>query len=182
MRALSQLRRLFLAIGLTVAFSLGIAGGVALVAGNIAHDQVSQQLAQEKIVFPKAGSKQLTELPAADRAIVAQFAGQKMTTGDQAKAYADNYVLVHMMKSSGGKTYAEMDREDPARASVLSGNSIRGMLLSAYAWWTAGAYAILAGYALLALSVVMFVVTFVANRFAPKTDKAFAASPAYATA
>ena len=182
MRALSQLRRLFLSIGITVALAFGVAGGIALFVGATAHDQVGQQLSQEQITFPKAGSEQITKLPAADAAAVARYAGQKMTTGDQAKVFADNYILVHMMESSHGKTYAQMDREDPARATVLSGSSLRGMLLNAYAWWTAGTYATIAGYALLALSAIMFVVTLTANRFAPKTDKAFAASPAYATA
>jgi hypothetical protein len=34
------------------------------------------------------------------------YAGQQLTTGPQAKAYADHYIAVHMNEASGGKTYS----------------------------------------------------------------------------
>ncbi len=37
---------------------------------------------------------------------LSQYAGQAMTTGAQAKAYADHYILGHMNEASGGKSYA----------------------------------------------------------------------------
>ena len=38
----------------------------------------------------------LSDLPAADQAALKQYAGQKLTTGPQARAYADHYIAVHM--------------------------------------------------------------------------------------
>lgn len=36
-----------------------------------------------------------------------------------------------MFEATGGKTYAELDREDPARATALTAATLRSMLLSA---------------------------------------------------
>lgn len=85
---------------------------------------------------------------------LSQYAGQQMLTGEQAKAYADHYILVHMNKSSNGRTYEEVSGEymalsrdttaDPAvvkelgdlRQSLFMGNALRSMLLQAYAFGT----------------------------------------------
>lgn len=170
MSTLSQLRRLFVLLGLTVAICLGVAGGTALALGYSTHDQVSAQLAQEHITFPDKGSKSLTALPPADQAAMAQFSGQEMKTGSQAKAFADNYILVHMNEATKGKSYAQMEKTDPVRATALTGDTLRGMLLSAYAWWMVGSYAIIGGFVLIGLGVVMALVTLIARRFAPSDN------------
>ena len=50
----------------------------------------------------------LSDLPASDQAALKEFAGQKLTTGPQARAYADHYIAVHMNEASGGRTYSEV--------------------------------------------------------------------------
>lgn len=183
MRAITRLRRLLLAVGIIFALGLGTAGGVMLQKGFEAHNEVSQQLAQEHITFPKAGSEGITALPAADAAVIAKYAGQNLTTGEQAKAYADNFIYVHMMKSTGGKSYAQMEKTDPARGTALTGDTLRGMLLNAYAFWKVGTYALLAGYVLLGLGALVLVTVVVLDRlFAPRKAEDFAFSPNLATA
>jgi hypothetical protein len=113
---------------------------------------------------------------------LSQYAGQQMVNGDQAKAYADHYILVHMNKSSGGRTYEEVSGEFIAltktanpdqtkltelgelRQTLFMGNALRSMLLQAYAFGTIakiafwGAIASFVGAAaMLVLSILGFV-------------------------
>lgn len=112
---------------------------------------VHDQLAQEKIKFPKAGTPALDpkEFPG-----LQQYAGQPVDNGIKAKAYADEYIWVHMMKASGGKTYAEISEAAMAnkgnaklaalKTTLFQGDMLRSSLLSAYAFSVFGA---IAGYA-----------------------------------
>ena len=141
--------------GFIVTAVLLVAGGLLMWASNFVHDNVHSQLAQQKITMPSG--------PAiADPAIkpyLAQYAGQQMTTGAQAKAYADHYILVHMTKAGAGKTYEEVSGQylaatkdptaDPAtvaqlgqlRQTLFMGNTLRGLLLNAYAFSVMGTIA-----------------------------------------
>jgi hypothetical protein len=108
---------------------------------------------------------------------LAQYAGQEMTTGAQAKAFADHYIKVHMDKSSQGRTYEEVSGEflalaknpnaDPAkvkelgdlRQTLFMGNSLRGMLLNAYAFGTMGTIALIAAWAAFIGAAAMLVLS-----------------------
>lgn len=149
--------------GLLLAGVLLVAGGLLTWASIFVGNQVHDQLAAQKIVMPS--EKQL-ETPAQKDALL-KYAGQTMTTGDQARAYADQYILVHM----GPKTYAELGDEQRAakakvdanpndqaakdelakvtadRESNFKGNTLRGLLLYGYAFATIGK---VAGYAAIA--------------------------------
>ena len=57
------------------------------------------------------------------------FAGEKVDGPLTAYAEAD-IIEKHALESSGGKTYAELDREDPARASVMNGSFLRASLFT----------------------------------------------------
>jgi hypothetical protein len=111
-------------------------------------------------------AKAALETPAQHKALD-KYAGQKMTTGPQAKAYADQFILVHMNAASGGKTYEQVSGEyialsDEAKASpdgqklaglrqtLFMGDTLRGLLLYGYAFATIGT---IAGYA----AIVSFV-------------------------
>src|SRR5512132_2170655 len=89
--------------GLIVALVLLVAGGLLTWASNFVNDNVRSQLADQKITMPSGKS---IEDPAI-KPYLSQYAGQQMLTGEQAKAYADHYILVHMNKSSNGRTYEE---------------------------------------------------------------------------
>ncbi len=147
--------------GLIMAGVLLVAGGLLTWASTFVADNVSQQLADQHITMPSGAA---IEDPLI-KPYLAEFAGQPMQTGDQAKAYADHYILVHMNKSSNGQTYAEVSAAynklkatqlaDPAqvaklgdlRESLFMGSTLRGLLLNAYAFGTIGK---IAGYAAIA--------------------------------
>jgi hypothetical protein len=68
-----------------------------------------------------------------------------MLTGQQAEAYADHFIAVHLSEIGGGKTYSQLSTEAIAQpknvvlagqvATVFKGESLRSMLLNAYGWW-----------------------------------------------
>jgi hypothetical protein len=137
------------------------------------HSQVHDQLAAEKIYFPTADATSLTSLPAADQSKVAPYAGQELVTGAQAKVFADNYIAVHLKGIGGGQTYAQLSAAslaDPSNQklagqvqTVFRGETLRGLLLNAYAFDTmavvahyAAAGALVAGLLLVVLALLGF--------------------------
>jgi hypothetical protein len=144
--------------GLVLAVVLVIAGGLLLWAHSFVNDQVQTQLSAQKIFFPKAGSEGLQD--PAIKPYLEKYAGQQLMTGAQAEAYANHYIAVHVAASSGGLTYAELS--DKARAnpndtklagqvqSAFKGETLRGLLLNAYAFGKMGEIALIAGIAALA--------------------------------
>ena len=42
---------------------------------------------------------------------VSQYAGQQLLTGQQAEAYANDFINVHLGEIGGGKTYSELSAE-----------------------------------------------------------------------
>jgi hypothetical protein len=93
--------------GLVMAAVLLVAGGLLTWASNFVAENVRTQLADQHITMPDG--------PAIEDPLIkpylTQFAGQPMENGEQARAYADHYILVHMNKSSNRKTYAEVSSE-----------------------------------------------------------------------
>jgi hypothetical protein len=128
--------------GLVLAAVLLVAGGLLVWANTFIEDQVTTQLSQQNIFFPPKGEA------TADPRIgpyINQYAEQQLVNGEQAKAYADHFIAVHLDESTGGKTYSELStisRENPddAEAAALvqtafRGETLRGLLLNAYAFW-----------------------------------------------
>jgi hypothetical protein len=146
--------------GLLMAAILLVAGGLLAWSSNYIGDQVQDQLAMQDITMPEEDALETD----AQHSALDQYAGQQMTTGAQAKAFADHYILVHMNAASEGRTYEEVSGEfialsDEAKASedgatlgqlrqtLFMGNTLRGLLLNAYAFDT---IAMVAGYAAIA--------------------------------
>jgi hypothetical protein len=137
-----------------------VVGVLAVVGGNYDKQVVHDQLAPQKIFFPPAGSPAL--LPG-----IKQYAGQQLLTGGQAKAYADKFINVHLSEVAGGKTYAQVSAAAIAapkdqklaaqKATLFQGETLRGLLLSAWGWSMIGSIATLAGIILIALGAVLFV-------------------------
>lgn len=79
---------------------LPVAGLGALVGGRFAHQFVGQQLSAEAISMPDADAidreVSFGAITEQDAELLRPFAGVTLTTGPQARAYADNYVLAHM--------------------------------------------------------------------------------------
>jgi hypothetical protein len=89
------------------------AGGLLLWGHSFVSSQVSTQLAAQKIVFPARSNPEFKALPPADAAAMGQYAGQRMTTGAQAKVYADNFIAFHLSKMGG--TYSALSGESLAQ-------------------------------------------------------------------
>jgi hypothetical protein len=151
--------------------SLGFAALLLLFAGllnwgaSFADDNVASQLSMQNISFPAVES-----LPAATKDQLTKWADQKVVTGEMARDYSDLYILEHMNASAtavmgkpatysevsgiymglvrGGSTDVEKIKQyGDLRETLFMGNTLRGMLLQAYAFGTMG---IIAGYAALA--------------------------------
>jgi hypothetical protein len=143
------------AAGLLLVAVLLVAGGLLAWGSNFASGEVHSQLAAQKIFVPPAGSPALANPDI--KPYLSKYAGQQVTNGDQAKAYADHFIAVHLNEMTGGKTYAELSSEaqkNPADtklageiATVFRGETLRGLLLQAYAFDTMGK---IAGYAAIA--------------------------------
>ncbi len=162
----STLDKLLASFGLVMAVLLTAGGGLLFWAHSFIGDQVSTQLSAQQIVFPEKGSDAL----ASDKIgpYLNQYAGQQLTTGAQAKAYADHFIAVHIDEMTGGKTYSELSAAamaDPKNtelagqvATVFKGETLRGLLLNAYAFWKMGQialYAALVAWAGAALFLVL---------------------------
>jgi len=141
-------------IGLTLTVLLIVAGSLLTWAHNFVGDQVKTQLSQQQIFFPKAGDPSIA---APEFAEVKQYAGQQLTTGAQAQVYADHFIANHLKTIGGGKTYSQLSAEaqaaptDTALAgkvdTMFRGETLRGLLLNAYAFGTMGTIAGIAALA-----------------------------------
>jgi len=152
--------------GLLVAVVLLVAGGMLTWAHSFVNNQVTNQLNSQQIYFPAKGSPALSGKDI--KPYLTQYAGQKLTTGAQAKAYADHYIAVHVAEMTGGKTYAQLSAQamaEPKNAelaglveTVFKGETLRGLLLNAYAFWKMGQiafYGAIAAYAGAALMLLL---------------------------
>ncbi len=177
----STLDRLVSSTGLIIAVVLLGASGGLYFTYNFIHSQVHDQLSEQRITFPAAGSKSLEALPEADRKEVAKYAGQQLVTGAQAKVFADNYIKVHVEKSGGGKTYSEASTaaranpEDPALKgqveTLFKGETLRGLLLNAYAFDTMAVVAKYASVLSLAGGLLLVVLALLGFRHAGTAAK-----------
>ena len=142
-------RTLLAAAGAAVAAVLLIAGGLLVWGSAYVHNTVQGQLAAQQINFPPAAAfahpKAGTEITPSMIPSVSQYAGQQLLTGQQAEAYADHFIAVHIANMGGGKTYSQLSAESQAQPNntqlantvntVFKGETLRSMLLNAYGWW-----------------------------------------------
>ena len=136
--------------GLVLAVVLTVAGGLLFWAHSFVADQVTTQLSSQQIFFPDKGSDALND-PAV-KPYLSQYAGQQLTTGPQARAYADHFIAVHLEEMTGGQTYAQLSAKAMANpddqklaglvATVFKGETLRGLLLNAYAFSQMGTIAL----------------------------------------
>jgi len=126
-----------------------IAGGLLIWGSAYVHNTVQGQLAAQQITFPPASAfahpKAGGEITPSMIPSVSQYAGQQLLTGQQAEAYADHFIAVHIQNMTGGKTYAQLSAAAMAQpnntqlagqvATVFKGETLRSMLLNAYGWW-----------------------------------------------
>ncbi len=152
-------------IGLLLAGFLIVIGGILQFGGNFATDQVAVQLEAQAITIPaENGDPKVTDDV---KKFFANNGGKVMTTGKQAQMYADHYIGFHMAEmptyaaaSGANRAAAGALAADPTNVelqaaakqasgmveTVFKGETLRGMLLNAYAFGTLGQIAMVASY------------------------------------
>jgi len=109
---------------------LAIAGGVAMIiVGGAVWGMVSSQLAAEKITV----SEDSSFLAGAD--VVGPFSAFAQAT----------IINHHALEASEGKTYAEIDQDDPTRQLVMNASFLRASLFTSVVSFGVSAFAIGAG-------------------------------------
>ena len=91
-----------------------IAGIIFIIAGGVTWGAVASNLAAEKITVSEDAQA---------------FGGQLVDTPWEAWFQAD-IINTHALESSGGKTYAELERDDPARATMMDASFLRASLFT----------------------------------------------------
>jgi len=152
-------------VGLGLAALLLIFAGLLNFGAAFANDSVQTQLANQNIAFPEEGA-----LPSETADQLKKWAGKRVTTGEMARDYSDLFILEHMNSAANavlGKpaTYSEVSAAYMAaqrdgvttpeqlqkiadlKETLFQGNTLRGMLLEAFAFGTMG---VIAGYAAIA--------------------------------
>ena len=155
--------------GLVMVVVLVVAGGLLMWGYSFTTNSVHNQLAQQDIVFPTkaefAQAKAGTEITPGMLPYLEKYAGQPLTTGAQAEAYADHFIAVHLSEMPLGGVYAKVSaasRANPTNTALAAevstsfeGTTLRGLLLEAYAFSEFGLIALWAGIAAFVLAGVM---------------------------
>ncbi len=133
------------AAGLLLVVVMLIAGGLLTWTSTYINNEVHSQLAAQQIRFPAATSPAVA---APEFQAMRQYGGQLMTTGAQAEVYADHFIANHLKVIGGGQTYAQLSAASIAQPTnaklaaqvetVFKGETLRGLLLNAYAFGTMG--------------------------------------------
>ena len=156
------------AVGFGLTVFLFVAAGLLNWGASFAQDSVRSQLENQNIAFPAAEA-----MPEATKDQLAKWAGMAVTTGPMAKDFSDLYIWEHMKGSSiaalgkpatysevsgmymglvrgGSSDTAQIAKIGELRQTLFMGNTLRGMLLEAYAFGTMG---VIAGYGAIAALV-----------------------------
>lgn len=161
-----------IAFGAVLTVVLVVAGGLLTWGANFSHDYVNDELTSQNISFPPAA-----DLEEEGRTDLLPFAGQAVNTGPEAEAYAsfinghlegiadgatfadlgtserEAQAAVEAATADGASNadiaqlQGEADAITGQRDSLFRGETLRGLLLSAFAWATVGR---IAGFAAIA--------------------------------
>jgi len=129
--------------------------GMAFYASTFTSDQIHAQLAPQQIFFPKDAKSGLP-------ADLSQYAGQQVLTGDQAHAYAENFIGMHLKTIGQGHPYSywsglTQTATDPTvkatdqgiADTLFKGETLKSMLNTAWTFSAIGQIAFFAAFGLL---------------------------------
>jgi len=150
-------------LGVVTVAVLLVAGGLLTWGSNFATDYVHDELSSQQIFFPDRAA-----LEADGRADLVKYAGEQVTTGEEAEAYA-SFIDGHLAGIADGAAYSELGKTESAakaavqaaqdsgqseaavaelqteadavtaqRNTLFKGETLRGLLLSTFAWSTIG--------------------------------------------
>ncbi len=94
--------RFLIGFGVVAVAVLALAGSLLTWGHNFADDYVAKELRSQQIFFPDSAA-----LTAQGRTDLVKYAGDQLTTGSQAQAYA-SFINGHLQKVADGKTYAQL--------------------------------------------------------------------------
>lgn len=161
-------------VGVAVSLFLFLAAGLLNWGYSFTNNTVKSQLSAQQITIPPV--TQNSNEDASTTAFFKANGGKIMTTGKQAQMYADHYIGFHLSKmptyaaaSTASRTAAGAAAADPTNAdlktkadtanalvdTVFKGESLRGMLLNAYAFWQMGQIAMIGALASLVGGILL---------------------------
>lgn len=153
--------------GIGIAIIFLIAGGLLTWGYNFTTSQVHNQLASQKIFFPVKGSPELASPQIGP--YLNKYAGQQLLDGQQAEAWANHFIAVHLQTIGGGNTYSQLSAQALAQPNnvrlaaqvqtVFRGTALRGLLLNAYAFWRIGQIAGIAAIVSFAGAALMLILS-----------------------
>ena len=115
-----------------------VIGAVMVIAGAVTYAQVSSTLSNERIVVSE------------DACL-----GGSTVSGPFA-AYCEAQIIeTHALEATGGKTYAELDREDPLRQVAMNGSFLRASLFTSVVAFGVAAMAIGIGIVFILLGIAV---------------------------
>lgn len=188
---------ILIGFGVVAMAAFAIAGGLLTWGNSFASDYVTKELSSQNITFPSAEA--LTEDGRTD---LIEFADQRLDTGKEAEAYASfinghlegiadgaTYADLGAVESAAkadvkaavaagdsqatiDELQAKADGVTGQRNSLFKGETLRGLLLSAYAWSTVGmiaGFAALGAFIAAAIMLVLVGLGVVHHRRTPKT-------------
>jgi hypothetical protein len=170
--------KLLIGIGIVATVVFAVAGALLAWGANFSNDYVYDELSSQNVVFPDEAS-----LREEGRDDLVKYADEQVTTGPEAEAYA-SYINGHLQGIADGQTYSEIDDRGAQEAvvaaeeagaseaeiaelqatadelkgqrdSLFRGETLRGLLLSAFAWSTMGRIAGIAAWVAFAAAAVM---------------------------
>jgi hypothetical protein len=140
---------------------LAFGASAAFYASNFTNGEIHDQLAPQQISFPANAAAGLP-------ADLAQYAGQQVLDGNQAHAYAQNFIGLHLQEIGKGHPYSYWSglalkdtnpatkAQDQAIADTLfKGTTLQSMLNEAYAFSVFGQVGFWAGLGLSIAAVVV---------------------------
>ncbi len=171
-------------VGALTTVVLLVAGALLAWGSSFAGNYVTDELAAQNISFPDQAT-----LEQQGRDDLVQYAGEQVTTGAQAEAYA-SFIAGHVAAVADGATYADLGTPERAakaavteaaangapadeiaalqakadtiseqRETIFRGEMLRGALLNTFAWSTVGRIAGLAAIAAFITGAVMALLT-----------------------
>lgn len=140
---------------------LAFGSGAAFFANSFTTNEIRNELTPQQIYFPASAAQ---GLPANLKA----YAGQQVLTGDQAHAYADKFIGLHLSEIGQGHPYSYWSTQartatDPAvkatdqgiADTLFKGETLRTMLNQAWTFSVIAQIALVAGIAFAVAAVIV---------------------------
>jgi len=140
---------------------LAFGSGAAFFANSFTTTQIHDQLAPQQIAFPQNAAQGLPK-------DLSQYAGQQVLTGEQAHAYAEQYIGLHLSEIGQGHPYSYWSAQaraatDPTVAAkdqaiadtLFKGETLRSMLNQAWTFSVIAEIALIAGIAFAVAALIV---------------------------